>query len=55
MPDFRPLAIQVPEVLLPAPGVDLSRWAVHPELGLVTNSGLDGLVILVGVALSFRP
>ena len=28
MPDFSRLAIQVPEVLLPVPGVDLSRWAV---------------------------
>ncbi len=28
MPDFSRLAIEVPEVLLPAPWVDLSRWAV---------------------------
>ena len=28
MPDFSRLAIQVPEVLLPAPSVELSRWAV---------------------------
>jgi hypothetical protein len=28
MPDFSSLAIEVPEVLLPAPGVDLSKWAV---------------------------
>ena len=28
MPDFSRLAVRVPEVLLPAPDVDLSRWAV---------------------------
>ena len=28
MPDFSSLAIRVPEVLLPASGLDLSRWAV---------------------------
>ena len=27
MPDFSRLAIEVPEVLLPSPWVDLSRWA----------------------------